>query len=100
MGLFVIYGLEQYTIDKELTKIINKDLESDTIDFSVNIYDCDETAVQIAIEDAEMLSLMMGPKKSSCKECYVFNWTENEKKMNMIWIFYKNILIVLMKTRI
>jgi DNA polymerase-3 subunit delta len=91
LSIFVIYGLEQYTIDKELTKIINKDLESDTIDFSVNIYDCDETAVQIAIEDAEMLSLMMGPKKVVVKNAMFLTGQKMKKDEHDMDILQKYI---------
>lgn len=60
--IYLLIGEEQYIIDQELRKIINENSSQENMDFSVTFYDCEDTPVQVAIEDAQTLSLMLEPK--------------------------------------
>lgn len=45
MGIYVLFGLETYLMEKELARIINKESGDNSSDLSVNVYDCEETLV-------------------------------------------------------
>ncbi|MGH0860183.1 MULTISPECIES: DNA polymerase III subunit delta [Bacillus cereus group] len=82
MGIYVLFGLETYLMEKELARIINKESGDNSSDLSVNVYDCEETPVQTAIQDAEMLSLMLERKKVIIKNAsFLTGQKSNDKKV-------------------
>ena len=63
-NIYLIYGDEDYFIDKEIKKIKEKYKDYDLIN-----YDMLETNISSAIEDASMISLFSSNKLIICNNC-------------------------------
>lgn len=75
--IYLIYGIEDFLIQKELTKI-KKENNIETI--QVSNYSLEETNIQDVLDDASTLSLFMGKKLIVCENAYIFTSTTGKEK--------------------
>lgn len=91
MNIYVLFGEEQYIIDQELRKIITNRIDEENLDFAVTFYDCDESPVQIAIDDAQMMSLMMDHKAVVIKNAFFLTGQKQKKIEHNVEVLEKYI---------
>ena len=74
--MYLLYGLEEFLINKEIDKII-KDNNIDNID--IIKYDLENTKLENIIEDASSISLFGNKKLVIVDNSYIFTGTTNKK---------------------
>lgn len=77
-NIYLIFGLEDYLINKELNKIIN---ESNVINDNIIKYNLDEVDVKSALDEASTVSMFESKKIVICEGCS-FLTGENKKEVN------------------
>jgi DNA polymerase-3 subunit delta len=53
--LYLLYGTEHFLIKEAYERLIKKALSEEEREFNLGIYDCEETPIELALEDAETL---------------------------------------------
>lgn len=71
---YVIYGIEQFLIDKELKKIVSNINQN-----NITKYDLENTKIETIIEDANLVSLFDDKKFIIVDNAYIFTGTTNKK---------------------
>ena len=77
-NIYLIYGLEEYLIKKEISKIIEK---SNVIEDNIIRYNLNNVNISDVIEEACTVSLFDSKKVIICEECS-FLTSENKKEIN------------------
>lgn len=77
-NIYLIFGLEDYLIKKELNKIIS---DSNVLSDNIIRYNLDEVNVSLALEEASTVSMFDSKKVVICEGC-TFLTGENKKEVN------------------
>ena len=74
--MYLLYGLEQFLIDKEIDKI---KISNNINDIDIVKYDLENTKIEDIIEDASSISLFSNKKLIIVDNAYIFTGTTNKK---------------------
>lgn len=79
--LYLLYGTETFLIEELLHMLIENTLTVDEYDFHLSTYDMKETAVDIAVEDAQTLPFLGGRRVVILKDAYFLTAQKDEWKV-------------------
>ncbi len=74
--MYLLYGLEDYLIQEEIKKIIEKDKIEE---ININKYNLENNMIDNVIEDATTISLFQDKKVIIVENAYIFSGTTNKK---------------------
>lgn len=74
--MYLLYGLEDYLIQEEIKKIIEKDKIEE---ININKYNLENNMIDNVIEDATTISLFQDKKVIIVENTYIFSGTTNKK---------------------
>ena len=74
--MYLLYGLEDYLIQEEIKKIIEKDKIEE---ININKYSLENNMIDNVIEDATTISLFQDKKVIIVENAYIFSGTTNKK---------------------
>ena len=74
--MYLLYGLEDYLIQEEIKKIIEKDKIEE---ININKYNLENNMIDNVIEDATTISLFQDKKVIIVENAYIFSGTINKK---------------------
>jgi len=77
--LYLVYGTETFLLNEAIERIVNVALSEEERDFHLAVYDCEETPVEIAVEEAETLPFF-GEKKVVVVKNPIFLTAEKGKE--------------------
>jgi DNA polymerase III subunit delta len=80
-SLYLLYGTEPFLINETYNLIIQTTLGEEEKDFNLSIYDCEETPIEIAIEDAETLPFFGDKRVVLVKNPYFLTAEKGKEKV-------------------
>ncbi|MBU8905623.1 DNA polymerase III subunit delta [Desertibacillus haloalkaliphilus] len=79
--LYLFYGTETFLIEDIVQTIIGKVLTPDEHDFNLSVFEMKETAVDVAVEDAQTLPFMGNRRIVLVKEAYFLTANKEKEKI-------------------
>lgn len=79
--VYLLYGEEQFLIEETKNLIVEHALESEEREFGLSVYDLEETAVDVAIEDCETIPFFGGNKVVIMKNPYFLTAEKGKEKV-------------------
>ncbi|WP_071460190.1 DNA polymerase III subunit delta [Bacillus massilinigeriensis] len=78
--VYLVYGTESFLISETRQLLIDNTIQEEELDFNLSVYDLEETALDVAMEDAETLPFM-GEKRLVILQNPIFLTAEKAKKI-------------------
>jgi DNA polymerase-3 subunit delta len=79
--IYLLYGTEPFLIDETHNLIIQSTIREEEREFNLSVYDCEETPVEVALEDAETLPFFGEKRVVLVKNPYFLTTEKGKEKV-------------------